>query len=315
MKAEQLKKLLDEAPPFELERRFDAAQYPGFDGYRALYNFAEPEAECSRYSAGVRQFGDYKVMCHYWHLSESKAHVFVVHGLFDHVGLFTSLVADLLRQGFSVFALDLPEHGLSEGDFGQVKDFSEYAYVVDDFCRRLAPKISDSWYALSQSTGGAVMMHHLLRAAEQTPFRKQVLLAPLIRPRAYYGVLLSYRLLSPFMKRVKRAFTENSNDSDFCRFLREDDPLQPQHISVNWVGAMVRWVRGFDQMPHSQIPSLLIQGTSDKTVDFKFNIKKIAEHFENLDVHYIEGAMHHLPREGERYRDQVLEAVFSFLDD
>jgi alpha-beta hydrolase superfamily lysophospholipase len=312
---EQLRALRMVAPKFELERRFDSEQHPAFEGYRALYNFAEAEAECSRYGAGIRRLGDYDVMCHYWHLSESKAHVFLVHGLFDHVGLFTGMVADLLRQGYSVFALDLPEHGLSEGEFGQVSDFSEYAHVVDDFSRRLAPKISNNWFAISQSTGGAVMMHHLLRQGSASIFKKQVLLAPLIRPRAYLGVLLSYRLLSPFLKRVKRSFTMNSNDAEFCRFLREDDPLQPQHISVNWVGAMIAWVKGFDRLARSNIPSLLIQGTEDKTVDFKFNIQKISEHFSHVDVKYIEGAMHHLPRESAQYRDQILDAAFTFLDD
>jgi alpha-beta hydrolase superfamily lysophospholipase len=82
---------------------------------------------------------------------------------------------------------------------------------------------------------------------------------------------------------------------------------------VNWVGAMLHWVKNFSNFGYCDKPCLAIQGSIDATVDANYNLNRIAEQFSEFEVQYIEGAMHHLCREAEHWQSQCFEALREFL--
>lgn len=90
---------------------------------------------------------------------------------------------------------------------------------------------------------GAILLDYLLHGGERPELGETILLAPLVRPRAWGWSKLSYRLLSPFVDSIPRRFSENSSDPQFLDFLREHDPLQPRTLPTAWVGALTAGCR------------------------------------------------------------------------
>lgn len=260
-----------------------------------------------------------RIATHYWRLPEAKATVFLAHGLFDHVGLFQDLIGYLLAQQYSVVAIDLPGHGLSDGEATIIQSFFDYGSVLEDtykFFRWQLP--SDiPIFGIGQSTGAAVLMAFSftsLKQGETAPFNRMVFLGPLVRPRQWTWGRVVYRWAGRYIKRLKRDFSfPNSHDAEFHNFLRYYDPLQAKWLSIEWIGALHEWVDGFSHQPKDLTPLLIVQGTADRVVDWHYNVPTIQERFPNCQVNYIEGAMHHLANEADSWRKPVFASLGQFL--
>ncbi len=59
--------------------------------------------------------------------------IFLLHGYNDHTGILKNLICFCLNQNYSVAVYDLPGLGLSSGEQGAIKDFSEYADILKTF--------------------------------------------------------------------------------------------------------------------------------------------------------------------------------------
>ncbi len=253
----------------------------------------------------------YRVATHYWFCEGASATVFVAHGLFDHVGLYLDLIDQLLAENYAVIAIDFPGHGLSEGEPAAIGDFSEYAHVIAGVLDAF-PTFSGPVYAVGQSTGCAAILNYVL-ASRGKAFQKLVLLAPLVQPRGWHWVNMSYCLLNLFVNSVSRNFTVNSHREGFHDFLSHHDPLQCRGISVDWVGAMRKWVKCFDSYDPVPTDALVVQGDADGTVWWERNVPRIKKKLMNCQVEMIEGAMHHLVKEGDAWQSQVFDYTLKFL--
>ncbi len=272
-----------------------------YSGYR------RPKGSASRWG---------RISTHFWRHANAKGTAILVHGLFDHVGLFQPLIRKILQENLSVVAIDLPGHGLSDGEPTVIEDFSNYAAVIDDTRAFFRDKVEGPMVGIGQSTGCAALMSNVFIAKQDgdpPPYDRLVLSAPLVRPCAWWYVNIAYVLLSPFLTTTTRRFTENTHDEGFNYFLSCSDVLQARALSVRWVGALRQWVKEFSSQPEIEIPSLVIQGTADKVVDWRWNIAQIQMHFKNLEQVYIEGGMHHLPNEPRPWSDAFDEALLGFL--
>jgi alpha-beta hydrolase superfamily lysophospholipase len=171
-------------------------------------------------------------------VAEGEGDAVSVPRFYDHTGLYRHVIEWALDQGFAVIACDLPGHGLSSGARASIV----ISLSIRTPCRRCSPRrfadLPQPWHLCGQSTGGAIVVDHVLNHGEGSPAQGQViLLAPLVRPRAWGWSQLSYYLLRPFVQGIARRFSENSNDPDFLPFLQAD-PLQPKRLPTAWVGAV-----------------------------------------------------------------------------
>lgn len=116
------------------------------------------------------------------------------------------------------------------------------------------------------------------------------------------------------MQKVSRSFRANSHFEPFNSLL-VNDPLQPKFLSVQWVRALMSWVDALDDWPAeaSQFPLWIFQGNADEVVDFEWNIPCLQKRFERAQVHYIEGARHHLANEAADLTHTLWPAVASIL--
>jgi alpha-beta hydrolase superfamily lysophospholipase len=248
--------------------------------------------------------GDFRVATHYWLPPEPKGTMVIVHGYYDHVGVYRNPVRLALEHGYAVLAFDLPGHGLSSGMTASIDSFDHYADVLADLLDRSRELLPPHRFALGQSMGGAVLLNYCWRYSADD-FAKIALCAPLILPRGWRSGRMIYRLLKGFISHVPRRFTPSSHDVEFADFIARRDPLQSQYLSVVWITAMKIWAEGFRHFSPLDKRMLIVQGTGDRTVEWRYNLEQLQEKLPNAIVKLIDNAGHHLVNESPEYRDQV----------
>lgn len=260
---------------------------------------------------GRFEAGGYELVSQAWWPEHAVATLFVLHGFYDHMGLYRHVIEWALDRQWAVISCDLPGHGLSSGERASIDDFAAYqAMLLGLFDEAKSLDLPQPWHLCGQSTGGAIVIDHLLAQGEQSPARGQViLLSPLVRPRAWGWSKLSYYALRPFVTGIARRFSENSNDPDFLPFL-QTDPLQPVRLPTAWVGALGKWIKRIEQAPGCNRQPLIVQGQADMTVDWQYNLRVIREKFRQPQVLMLPEARHHLANESLAIR----RAYFDFLD-
>lgn len=260
---------------------------------------------------GSFQAAGFELVGQAWLPPQPVATLFLLHGYYDHMGLYRHVIEWALKQGYAVISCDLPGHGLSSGERASITDFALYQQVLDAlFEQARSLDLPRPWHLCGQSTGGAIAVDHLLHQGAKSPIDGQViLLAPLVRPRAWLWSKLSYRVLRHFVNGIERRFSENTNDPAFLPFLQAD-PLQPRRLPTAWVGALMAWVKRIEAAPCSTRQPLIIQGEADGTVDWPYNLKVLNAKFSEAQILMLPEARHHLANELPGIRQRY----FDFID-
>lgn len=281
--------------------------------YQAYYGLDLPHHPTMESRLGLMSVGDYQVVTQLWWPPEPRATLLILHGYYDHMGLYRHVVDWALSLNFCVLACDLPGHGLSSGARASIRSFEEYQRVLAGLlqeARRLA--LPNPIHLLGQSTGGAIISDYLLHSPAAQPITGQsILLAPLVRPRDWRRARLAYHLLQPLVSELPRRFSENSGDQEFLDFVQCCDPLQPRLLPTAWVGALARWIPRIESAQGCAHKPIIIQGELDATVDWQHNLPVLAQKFRQPEVLRLPNARHHLANESEPIRLQF----FNYLRD
>lgn len=259
---------------------------------------------------GSFEAGGFELVGQAWLPPQPVATLFVLHGYYDHMGLYRHVIEWALSKAFAVVSCDLPGHGLSSGERASISDFGLYQQtLVALFGQARELELPRPWHLCGQSTGGAIAVDHVLHAGEHSPVDGElILLAPLVRPRAWHWSKLSYRLLRHFVNGIQRQFSENSNDPAFLPFLQAD-PLQPRRLPTAWVGALMSWVKRIEAAPPSTRRPLIVQGEADGTVDWRYNLKVLKAKFPDPQILLLPEARHHLANELPTTRQRYLDFI------
>ncbi len=315
--ANKLQRLHESLPAlsFEPERDTPSHLVAHAESYLRHYKLAAINAPPSaqhgtRHYLGKLETAGYSVASQYWLPSKIKGTVFVVHGYFDHSALYRHLFSYLLQRGYAVVTFDLPGHGLSDGERASIASFDHYVETFDGLLAACTEHLPQPWHAVGQSTGGAIVLKHLLEEIDgQSLFQHIALLAPLLHTRNWAVGRLTYRLLHRFISRVERKFKANSGDADFLNFLKCSDPLQSRHIALEWVGSMKRWTEEFHHLPVNHKALTIVQGDQDMTLDWRYNLRQFRQKLPNAQVTMLAGAQHHLVNEVDDLRRQTFAAL------
>lgn len=244
-----------------------------------------------------------------WWPPQPRASMLLLHGYYDHMGLYRHLIDWALAHDFAVLACDLPGHGLSEGTPASIQDFRDYQQVLHalfDCAARL--QLPRPWHLFGQSTGAAIILDHLLHD-DPVADGRTVLLSPLIRPCQWPRIRFTWPLLHCLTDRIERIYMDNSSDPAFLDFVRRD-PLQVDILPLDWVGALRRWVPRIEAAAPSRQPApLLVQGDADRTVEWQHNLALLEQKFEQPPRLLLPGARHHLVNESAEQRRRM----FSWL--
>ena len=287
------------------------------DAYLRHYgiHFAE-SIEGLAHQLGRIETDTHTIAAHLWTPRDATGSAVVIHGYYDHVGLYGHLIRFLLGRGLAVLSFDLPGHGLSSGDPANIETFDHYVAAFDACFRAFEAHLPTPRHLFGQSTGGAIAMEWLLgrgMTRSSVPFEKIVLLAPLVRPYLWPLNRVLYEVARRTVKERPRTFALNTQDSAFVEFLRDRDPLQARTLPVQWVTAMQAWRKRFEQYTPSDLAPLVVQGHADRTVDRHYNLRVIERLFRPR-VFYIPEAGHQLVNESPPIRERIFAAVAAELD-
>ena len=304
--------------PVRLIESLDAV--PGGDHlerYLGHYGLAPLLAEHVGLYVGYVDAQGFRLWTQVWSPAEPVGTAFVVHGYFDHLGLYRHLLERLLERRWRVVLWDLPGHGLSSGARASIQDFADYGGCLEALQahleqEELAPR---PWLGVGQSTGAAILATDALARGEDSQWAGLALLAPLVRPWGWRQASWLHLLAGPFLSSVPRKFRPNSTDEEFAAFLRDRDPLQADRVAVDWVSAMRRWMPRLLALPPNPVPTLILQGEQDLTVDWEWNLGVLAHKFPNAEIHRHPEARHHLVNEAEPIRRALFETLDRFIDD
>jgi alpha-beta hydrolase superfamily lysophospholipase len=315
-----LSELALQLPPLAFNSELDcswsknsAAQlYLNFYGINFTQEFEEVA-----HGFGHVDAANFRIATHYWLPKKAKATLVVMHGYYDHVGLYAKVFRFALAHNLAVLSFDLPGHGLSSGERATIDSFDRYADILSIVLKKSKTLLPKPFYAMGQSTGGAAILNYIFRhelgydLADH--FEKVILCAPLILARDWKLGRYVYAIARYFISQLKRGRTTSSHDPQFIHFISHDDPLQAKFLSLKWVGAMKAWDQQFGQFSPAEKEIVIIQGTGDMTVDWRYNLALIEKKLPRTKVCFIEDAGHQLVNESEIYRAQVFASIEQYL--
>jgi alpha-beta hydrolase superfamily lysophospholipase len=241
-----------------------------------------------------------------------KGTLFLLHGYLDHSGTLQPLIEAALSRGFAVATYDLPGHGLSTGERAAIDDFSHYVKTLEDFVALSSPFLPRPYFLSGHSTGCAITFEYLQQKKE-TIFEKVVFLAPLVRNAHWHLSKLGVAVGRLFRKTLPRKQRDNSSDPQFLAFVR-NDPLQGRQLSIKFMDALHAWEKRIQHYPPITGSVLLIQGTDDAIVDWRYNLAFLRERIKGITVELIDDAKHQLVNESKIIRHQVFDTIFDYLD-
>ena len=292
------------------------AESEQWQAYRHHYQLDFAGLDQVSHFAGKIKTVRYDVVVQIWRQPGARGTALLVHGYYDHTGIYGSLIEFCLQQGLDVVIYDLPGHGLSSGDRAAIDNFQHYDDIFSLVLQQIQAHLAGPLYLFGQSTGGAICVNYLLKRQlrqAQSPFQAITLFAPLIRPKGWNKARLMHSILSLVLRRVKREFNPNSADARFLKFIAEHDPLQPRHLSVRWVGALRQWIPFIESQPSCEVALNIVQGDADNTVDWCHNLAILAQKFPNRRVFMLSGGQHHLVNESVENRVRIYHQIADWL--
>jgi alpha-beta hydrolase superfamily lysophospholipase len=290
---------------------------PEEDAYLRHYgiHFAE-SIEGLAHQLGRIETDTHTIAAHLWTPRDAAGSAVVIHGYYDHVGLYGHLIRFLLDRRLVVLSFDLPGHGLSSGPPAAIETFDHYVAAFDACFRAFEAHLPRPRHLFGQSTGGAIAMEWLLGnelTRATAPFDKIVLLAPLVRPYLWPLNRVVYEIARRTITERPRSFSFDAQNREFVEFLRDRDPLQARTLPVQWVSAMQAWRKRFERYSPSDLAPLVVQGHADRTVDRRYNVRVIERLFRPR-VFYIPEARHNLVNDSPAVRARIFDAIAAELD-
>jgi alpha-beta hydrolase superfamily lysophospholipase len=284
------------------------APTPAIASYFKFYGMHDLPAQ---HFFGYFRSQSYRISAHVFIPQRPAGSMFLLHGYLDHAGALHYLIQSAVAQGLAVAVFDLPGHGLSSGERGVIDDFNAYVETLEDFIARCEPRLPEPYYLVGHSTGAAIALKYLQRHEDR--FDKIVLLAPLVHHANWRLSKIGVSIAKIFGNTLPRTYRENSSDSDYLAFV-QNDPLQGKRLSIAFLNALYAWEEHFRHDAPVAGSVLLIQGSEDIIVDWRYNVAFLRDKIQGVTVEIVDGARHQLMNEAETIRTHVFHLIFDYLD-
>lgn len=273
----------------------------------------EPLLENAQHQMGTSCIAGFDIVIQQFSPQKPIATVVLVHGYYDHVGLYGHMIEYCLQNNLNVITYDLPGHGLSSGEVAVIEDFQQYDAIFTHILEQAHQHFIHPVYAFGQSTGGAIILNYLLKTRnEKQLIEKAVLMAPLVRPVGWNPGFKIAAIAQFFIQHTARKIITNPANPVFSDFIRQD-PLQAKTLSVKWVNALRRWLKYWLALEPLEFPLYVLQGDCDATVDWQRNQTIIKEKFPKRELYILKDAQHPLVNDAPKKRAEMFGVISQWL--
>ena len=252
-----------------------------------------------------------KIAAHIFLSPKPKGTIFLLRGFLDHSGVLSNIISELINKNYTIACFDFQGHGLSDGARTRINNFSEYVTNFSDFLKICKHRVPTPYYVIAHSTGASVVFDYLYN--HEDLFKKIIFVAPLVRSQHYNMSKFACMLFKNFIQVFPRGFRKVSSDKNFLNFQQYLDPLQDKKISIKWVRALVNWNDKIKNYQKLNKCVLIIQGTKDVVVDWKYNLKFFKKKLKNPIIKIIKNGRHQLFNEGQDVFLKLLRIIDDFF--
>jgi alpha-beta hydrolase superfamily lysophospholipase len=212
--------------------------------------------------------GDLKIWLRSWRPEGApRAAVVLVHGFNSHGGYYVWVAEQLVKQGLSVYALDLRGRGKSDGERYYVAKFADYvsdvAAAVDLAKSREG---SAPFFMLGHSAGGVVAcLYTLENQAKLRGLICESFAHQVPAPDFALAVLKGLSYVAPHAHVLKLKNEDFSRDPKVVAAMNADKLIEHEAQPTLTVAEMVRAdERLKKEFPKITLPILILHGTADK---------------------------------------------------
>jgi lysophospholipase len=253
-----------------------------------------------------------------------------VHGYSEHSGCYRHFAEALSQQGLHVAMMDLPGHGLSDGERGNIENFQDYLDSLSSFMKEIkAQDLPGPYFLFAHSLGGLVIIRYLQSCPPLLKIERVALSSPLLglSLHCFFGmgkifqsatgrsVIRKVTELLPNLKIPGESGVGESvltHDPDAARRRRADHLIRPV-VTTHWTREFLRVVdRAHDEAPLIRIPFGIFQAGEDHVTDasaaesFIRRIGSDEKYFKSYPGFYHEIL-------NELGKDQVIEEMIQWL--
>jgi alpha-beta hydrolase superfamily lysophospholipase len=264
----------------------------------------------------------------YWYeIPGSHTTVILGHGYLSHARFNQRAIDFFLGKGYNVLAWDLPGHGNSWGKPGAIDDFMQYARAFDAILVHARDKRhADTLSFVGHSTSCTVFMtwhRELWNTGASTlkggpfPVDKVVFVAPLVRSWLFGLSNFGWRVGRWFIQELRPRTGAGSHRSGYKKDFFAD-PLTVKRMPVSWMEPYLAWELGSRSWMADPLPFLVVQGTSDTALDWRYNLKFLFRVYPEARAELIEKGWHCLLDEADPWASRVyglLDREFQVVSD
>lgn len=232
-----------------------------------------------------------------------------VHGYLDNCGYLKDLHRSLFKKGFDVFCLDLPGHGLSSGDVADIKEFSEYGGMLELFDFEELKKEYTEINFIAHSAGTISFLER--RKKVELPFKKVILVAPLVRSLHWKKSMFLHKILKRIVKKVPR----RRDGTPRFKELRAKDKHYINFTPSSWVSALKKWekeIRDYSNTFEDKVH--IIYGSHDAIVLNYYSRNVYSRIFKSPSFYEIQGATHHMDLDPKSISDTFYNKLNEVID-
>jgi alpha-beta hydrolase superfamily lysophospholipase len=200
-----------------------------------------------------------------WLAQEPKAAVLLIHGLGEHCQRYEHLADALNKAGVSLYSMDLPCHGKSEGSRGHVETFDVFEQAALSLYASI--EVDVPIFLLGHSLGGLIASHFLI--GHQDKFRGAMLSAPAIQspqepPAWQVGIIKMIAKLFPKTALLQLDASGISRDAAVVDKYMNDPLVNKDKLSAKFLLEMTNTMEAVKHRANEiTLPILIMHGTAD----------------------------------------------------
>ncbi len=271
------------------------------------------------------------------HVSVAKGTIVLLQGRNETIEKYFETIRDLTEQGFWVATFDWRGQGASprlikNKELGYVRRFSDYEKDLEAFLEKIVlPDTRLPFFMVAHSMGGAIALAAAPRLANR--IERIALCAPFLELEGQGLSNRSLMRIARFLRLIgmgKKAFGKNRTRVEFEGNVVTSDPqrfarnraIVVEHPEFALGAPTVRWIdeclragqriSSFRHLNMITVPTIVLAPSHDSVVSF-MSIEQLSKRFRAGHFIAIDGAMHELFQERDRYREQALAAIFAFM--